>query len=448
VFHHICVEEGHLLQLDSDDIWQCRTCLAKSKPNSKLDHGIFSDLLYEFQFLNPRAFQLPKSIRDQYENIFTHPITGSYMDDREVEIIPVQGNTNSRITRRSNENLKLYSTVASTSASLEEVNKQLATCFRCSRTDFKLSQTSFMNSHSVPSLNKGGNIQSQRSEIIQCDFCLLNWHLDCLDPPLASIPPELQLDEVPTLDIKGHSMLKYKLWNCSPLDQQLHDIPILPSRLEYNAADMHYFDNVHPDSEFLDNHRFIKIKQKWMCPCHADWETPKKPLKAKWSVIDVPSAPSSPSRRKRPIFKLIYHDPANQNQPGESATTSRESANSSSLSEKELKNNGWITIKNDDATEKYFSNQKMGVTYQIPESRIKFEFFDKINKFVPMEDQSIISFNEALEEKFSEFGFHYTTNVKELYQTEYRSNDFHPLVEKMISEEENIPKDLQEVSWD
>lgn len=25
-------------------------------------------------------------------------------------------------------------------------------------------------------------------EIVDCDFCSLHWHLDCLDPPLASAP--------------------------------------------------------------------------------------------------------------------------------------------------------------------------------------------------------------------------------------------------------------------
>lgn len=27
-----------------------------------------------------------------------------------------------------------------------------------------------------------------RREIVDCDFCNLHWHLDCVDPPLASAP--------------------------------------------------------------------------------------------------------------------------------------------------------------------------------------------------------------------------------------------------------------------
>jgi hypothetical protein len=26
--------------------------------------------------------------------------------------------------------------------------------------------------------------------IVSCDYCSLHWHLDCLDPPLSSMPPE------------------------------------------------------------------------------------------------------------------------------------------------------------------------------------------------------------------------------------------------------------------
>ena len=35
---------------------------------------------------------------------------------------------------------------------------------------------------------KCGKSALGRREIIQCDYCNLNWHLDCLDPPLASRP--------------------------------------------------------------------------------------------------------------------------------------------------------------------------------------------------------------------------------------------------------------------
>lgn len=33
-----------------------------------------------------------------------------------------------------------------------------------------------------------GKSTSEKREIIPCDFCNLSWHLDCLDPPLATAP--------------------------------------------------------------------------------------------------------------------------------------------------------------------------------------------------------------------------------------------------------------------
>lgn len=35
----------------------------------------------------------------------------------------------------------------------------------------------------------------------------------------------------------------------------------------------------------IENHRIYGMKRKWMCPCHADWEMPKK--RHKKSVIEV-----------------------------------------------------------------------------------------------------------------------------------------------------------------
>jgi hypothetical protein len=36
---------------------------------------------------------------------------------------------------------------------------------------------------------KCGKTSAHGQKIIQCDYCLLNWHLDCLDPPMVHPPP-------------------------------------------------------------------------------------------------------------------------------------------------------------------------------------------------------------------------------------------------------------------
>jgi hypothetical protein len=340
------------------------------------------------------------------------------MDDREVEIIPVE--TITRITRKTQDK-KLNAGIP---AQMPEIKTVPHTCFRCSRTDLKISQTSFMNSNTVPKMNHE-IMQAQRSELIRCDHCFLYWHLDCLDPPLSRIPPELQLNEIPVLDIKAHNLLKLKLWkNSSPLDPELKEGLSIPTKTEYKTQDMHLFENCHPD--MLESQRFMKIKKKWMCPCHADWETPRQPNRIKWDA-ESPSAQSSPAKRKRPIFKVLYNDP-----------TVPESSSST------LKNNGWVTIKNDQQTEIYFASPKIGIKRQLPESRLQLEFMSKINRKAPIETQAKISLSAQIQEKLEDFSRGYHSNINELYKSKHDTPDFQPLVEKMI-ESESIPRDLQEV---
>lgn len=34
-----------------------------------------------------------------------------------------------------------------------------------------------------------GDIPDAWKSIVSCDYCTLHWHLDCLDPPLPTLPP-------------------------------------------------------------------------------------------------------------------------------------------------------------------------------------------------------------------------------------------------------------------
>jgi len=64
-------------------------------------------------------------------------------------------------------------------------------CFRCG--------TSALPRHMTPDTPTSGTRSRRPSEhdteselwrsIVSCDFCPLHWHLDCLNPPLLSVPP-------------------------------------------------------------------------------------------------------------------------------------------------------------------------------------------------------------------------------------------------------------------
>lgn len=70
-FHLKCVD----LPTDEDDLradWYCFVCLAKNNPRPQEENrGIFSSLLANLERQNPRAFHLPKDIREHFENVKT-----------------------------------------------------------------------------------------------------------------------------------------------------------------------------------------------------------------------------------------------------------------------------------------------------------------------------------------------------------------------------------------
>ncbi|KAJ3330680.1 hypothetical protein HDU76_005099, partial [Blyttiomyces sp. JEL0837] len=107
VFHFGCVEEG----FDHNDViggnWECKKCrYLKNNPNysvkinkkpksiatklksSKWGSGsiLFGELLEKLEAMNPRVFELPRDIREAYEDVMAHPLTGDYIDIRETEI--------------------------------------------------------------------------------------------------------------------------------------------------------------------------------------------------------------------------------------------------------------------------------------------------------------------------------------------------------------------------
>ena len=70
---------------------------------------------------------------------------------------------------------------------LKDRNGDPILCFRCG--------LSALPHHSTPVQPKRPRKASQRpanaegwKSIVSCDYCDLNWHLDCIDPPLDSMP--------------------------------------------------------------------------------------------------------------------------------------------------------------------------------------------------------------------------------------------------------------------
>lgn len=74
---------------------------------------------------------------------------------------------------------------------LKDRNNAPVICFKCGT-----SALADDTSHPSPpskrprrSVSKATSTLEPGKLIVSCDYCHLHWHLDCLDPPLASMPP-------------------------------------------------------------------------------------------------------------------------------------------------------------------------------------------------------------------------------------------------------------------
>ncbi|KAL8953570.1 MAG: hypothetical protein Q9222_000565 [Ikaeria aurantiellina] len=137
--------DGDGLDAAPDGEWYCQACA--SQPLSTLPRRIFALLRHSVQRRNPAAYNLPRSLRCYYEDV----ITG---DDGEYE----EANIASKAKSRGGYDLPVDT------LRLKDSKDNTILCYKCNKSAM------------------GGR------EIIDCDFCNLHWHLDCVDPPLASAP--------------------------------------------------------------------------------------------------------------------------------------------------------------------------------------------------------------------------------------------------------------------
>ncbi|KAL9598955.1 MAG: hypothetical protein Q9219_004138 [cf. Caloplaca sp. 3 TL-2023] len=142
-YHFDCADPPHEDVPDGE--WFCQACALKVP--SKQGRGVFVQLLNNLQKRNPVAFELPSAIQDFYEDV----VRG---DDGEYEDATALSKAKTR---------NGYDVPADT-LRLKDSKDNLILCFKCNESAM-------------------GN-----REIADCDFCNLHWHLDCMDPPLATAP--------------------------------------------------------------------------------------------------------------------------------------------------------------------------------------------------------------------------------------------------------------------
>lgn len=372
--------------------------------SSNTDSGsglpLFKQLFAQMDGLNPRAFQLPISIRNAFQHVVSHPITGDYLDTHDTLLSKSSVNVANvgRITRKKALTGGVGDVgVLSLQTSLQQQPQvddhpqkieQQPTCFKCNKTDQLSLQPPPLLTHSFPSKLKGltGHSQSFRTTLIKCDHCAQHWHLDCLDPPLVSVPLALRSDEWTPIDLLAHSQLALKIrgspssgsgsgsgWRpFHPLDQPLHPIPPVLGLDKadgdvYSAADIQLLSIAAPESGVFGYDRHLLIRPKWRCPLHAEWASPFSYPRVAWR-------PSEPAWN-------IYTERAGEVRQARIQQLEREMAADKERFEKEkqarvqeLKRKGFIHADLEASTVAIFEPPSLAV----PESKLIIEFTDKV----------------------------------------------------------------------
>lgn len=163
---------------DQDDKWFCNACKAQMRPKSKSrpPKGTFGKLFQRLEDDNPTIFSLPQDVRNYFKGVATAS-DGSYVNSTMLR--PLKINKFGLVDERDPLRLK-------------DKNGKLVLCYRCGQSALPPSQDKQWQREGMARVD--ANILSETNRkgwrnLIGCDFCNLHWHLDCLDPPLASMPP-------------------------------------------------------------------------------------------------------------------------------------------------------------------------------------------------------------------------------------------------------------------
>ncbi|KAJ3302083.1 hypothetical protein HDV03_005427 [Kappamyces sp. JEL0829] len=460
VFHFFCVAEGFGETNEPEGSWQCRSCVSQQHrgPSAGAEEDeekegevrpapagpLFEELVRRMDGMNPRSFQLPISIRDQYQHVIAHPISGEYIDTREQEVSRASNQAAStRITRKkalaappnlsSSIDIPVPAPSVSNSAKPSQSSTlQLPICYKCSKTEQLPIGLTPLLSYTFPQPKNG--IQSLRSDLIKCDYCGIHWHLDCLDPPLACIPPQLRLNEHPPIDMYAHALLKQNIWGLEkhPYDEPLYNIPsVLGEKKLYSTRDVHLMCKAAPESGLFDQDRFIRIRPRWKCPLHADWSEPSH-ARVQWSESDknyMDRLGGAPKKRSNRLPAPTSDSPLEVWQEYE-----------------RLKKEGLIHVDLDPSSTAIFEPPSVPVK----ETKVLVEFMEKAcPSDVSDYRQARISLREDLYAKFAEYGNQWSSaRIDRLVE------DTHPpplgkfvrLVDRLVEEQSEVETNMQETA--
>ncbi|EMD38685.1 hypothetical protein CERSUDRAFT_113863 [Gelatoporia subvermispora B] len=159
---------------EGDERWYCPACTNQQKPPPKISAKLkfIAPLLEHLATIIPAEYSLPNEIKTHFKDVATGP-RGAYVDTSEIKAPRLNrlGQVEDRDPYR-----------------LKDRNGDPVLCFQCGTS--ALPPAVAATSPAAKRTKRDHNtFHDNPRAIITCDYCHLHWHLDCLDPPLACMPP-------------------------------------------------------------------------------------------------------------------------------------------------------------------------------------------------------------------------------------------------------------------
>ncbi|KAH9484194.1 hypothetical protein JR316_0003674 [Psilocybe cubensis] len=174
-FHFWCLDPPmENVDDDGEARWFCSTCVARKNPPRKPPPSLLSAAIHQLQTSNPVEFQLPEDIRTYFKDVGSGP-KGNYVDTSEIK--PPRLNRLGQLEERDPYRLR-------------DRNGGPVLCFQCGFSALPTKLTTDAPPAKRPRrATSRGNPPDAWKSIVSCDYCNLHWHMDCLDPPLLTLPP-------------------------------------------------------------------------------------------------------------------------------------------------------------------------------------------------------------------------------------------------------------------
>ncbi|KAJ7043330.1 hypothetical protein C8F04DRAFT_1074418 [Mycena alexandri] len=172
-FHLWCLNPPMEHIDEGDSRWFCPACVIKKHPPRKPPPGLFSPLIHLAQTTIPTEYQLPEELRTFFKDVGTGP-KGTYVDNSVVR--------QPRLNR--------FGLVEDRDAHrLRDKNGEPVLCFKCGTSALPPGLAA-----AAPATKRARRSSTRvatgiSKSMVSCDYCTLHWHLDCLDPPMSTMPP-------------------------------------------------------------------------------------------------------------------------------------------------------------------------------------------------------------------------------------------------------------------